>query len=130
MLRAMYNLWMKKPPRVALKKRPQFGPTFIRAWRNFRELNQETVAERVAETLGRKFTHASISRIENGKQPYTQPVLEAIAGALRCEPADLLMRNPLDKEAPWSIFDTLKRADQATRTRITAVVEALAKTGT
>lgn len=61
---------------------------------------------------------ASLSRIETGKQPYTQNVLEQIAGALRCEPADLIMRNPLDPEVPWSIWDALKPAQRKQALRL------------
>lgn len=124
----MYNLWMKKVK--PLPKRKPYRPTFLLQWRKHRELSQEALAERVAETLARTFTHASVSRLERGKQAYTQPVLEALALALGCEPVDLLIRNPEDKDAPWSIYDRLKRADTATRNRISAVVDALAKTGT
>lgn len=95
-------------------------------------MSQEVLAARITETLGRSedYSHASISRIETGKQAYTQPVLEAIAEALSCTPADLLMRNPLDRDAPWSIYETLRKADPDTRSRVmVAVVEALAKTG-
>jgi len=125
----VHNLWVKKV-RPLPKKKP-LQPVYIRQWRTFRDLSLEQVAERVAEDLeGREdFSHASLSRIERGEQPYTQRTLEAIARALNCEPADLLMRNPQDKDAPWSIFDQLKKADKATRVRIAAVVEALAKTG-
>lgn len=111
-------------------KKPKFGKTYIRAWREHRKLTLAAVAARVEEKLGRSMTHATLSRIETGSIAYTQPVLEAIAHALLCEPADLLMRNPLDKGAPWSIYDSLKKADPATRTRIAAVVDALTKTGT
>lgn len=118
-----------KKVRPLPKKKP-LHPVYIRQWRNLRKLSLQDVAARVAEDLGRDdFSHASLSRIENGKQPYTQRTLEAIARALSCEPADLLIRNPLDKGAPWSIFDQLKKADAATRSRIAAVVDALAKTG-
>jgi DNA-binding Xre family transcriptional regulator len=88
------------------------------------------LAERVAEISGKSMTHATLSRIETGKIAYTQPVLETIAVALACEPADLLMRNPEDKSAPWSIMDQLKKADPATVNRVVAVISALTKTGT
>lgn len=61
---------------------------------------------------------ASLSRIENGKQPYTQDVLEWLAYSLRCEVGDLIMRNPLDPEAPWSIWDTLKPAQRKQAIRL------------
>jgi transcriptional regulator with XRE-family HTH domain len=42
---------------------------------------------------------ASVSRIETGAQPYSQPILEGIAGALDTDPASLLSRDPSDYEA-------------------------------
>lgn len=110
--------------------RSPLRPTFIRQWRNHRHLSLVQVAERVSEITGKSMTHATLSRIETGKIAYTQPVLEAIAIALACEPADLLIRNPEDKSAPWSIYDQLKKADAATVSRVIAVVTALTKTGT
>jgi transcriptional regulator with XRE-family HTH domain len=81
-------------------------PHFLREWRKYRGLSLERLADRI-ET-----TKASISRIENGKQPYSQEFLEKAAEALMCEPGDLLMRNPLDTEAPWSIWETLKPVEK------------------
>jgi transcriptional regulator with XRE-family HTH domain len=39
-------------------------------------------------------THGAISQIERGLITYTQPMLEALAEALQCEPEDLLRRDP------------------------------------
>lgn len=61
---------------------------FIQEWREFRELTQEELAERL------DMTKASISRIENLKQGYTQNFLEACADALGTHPGTLLMRGP------------------------------------
>lgn len=77
-------------------------PTFIRAWRKHRGLTLEQLSERTDMTPG------NLSEIERGQTAYTQTTLEGLAYALSCEPADLLMRNPLDTEAPWSIWDALK----------------------
>lgn len=63
-------------------------PTFIKAWRKHRSLNQEWLADAIG------ITTASLSRIENGKQPYNQRQLEQIAKALKCDPADLLSQDP------------------------------------
>jgi transcriptional regulator with XRE-family HTH domain len=90
---------------------PEYGPHFIREWRKHRGLSQDRLVERVREDL-MTFSKASLSRIENRAQPYSQPILEALARALRCTPADLLMRNPMDTEAPWSIWETLKPAER------------------
>lgn len=59
------------------------------------------------ETGDSLITAQSIGRIETGKQPYTQAVLEGLAEALNCTAADLIMRDPTDSEAPWSIWESL-----------------------
>ena len=110
------------PPRIAPQK-PQYRRTFIRQWREHRGLSQDQLVARMAERV-EGFSKSSLSRIENGKQPYSQPILEALAWALQCEPADLLIRNPTDGEALWSIWDGLEPAQ---RVQATAILEALRK---
>lgn len=92
------------------KGRKTYKRTYIRAWREYRGLSLERLAERLtdADTQEAMLTPTSLSRIERGLQPYSQAVLEAIAEALACTPADLIMRNPQDTEAPWSIWETLE----------------------
>jgi transcriptional regulator with XRE-family HTH domain len=77
-------------------------PTFIRQWRKHRGLTLERLADRVEMSVG------NLSQIERGTYAYNQDTLEALAYALDCEPADLLVRNPADPDAPWSIWDQLK----------------------
>lgn len=48
-----------------------------------------------------------LSKLENGKLPYTQPLLEQIADALMCSPGDLLMRNPMQDSLVWSLWEKL-----------------------
>lgn len=98
-----------------MPKRPP-SPTFIRHWREYRGLSLERLADRLSTTK------ASLSRIERGLQPYSQPLLEALAEALICTPADLLMRNPLDPDGIWSIWDNIPEAD---RPRAVAVLRAM-----
>jgi transcriptional regulator with XRE-family HTH domain len=98
-----------------MAKRPP-SPTFIRQWREFRQLSLERLADRLGTTK------ASLSRIERGLQPYSQPILEALAEALLCEPADLLMRNPVDPDGIWSIWDNIPEND---RPRAVAVLRAM-----
>lgn len=76
--------------------------TFFREWRKFRGFTLEKLAERIGVTAG------AISQLERGDISYTQPMLEALADALNCEPADLLMRNPLEPESPLAIINRLK----------------------
>lgn len=93
------------PVRVRLKHL-QRRRHFIREWREHRGLTQEQLAERIGAS------GATVSRIEKGDAPYTQDALEAIAYALQCEVVDLLIRNPADRDAPWSLFETLKPAQK------------------
>lgn len=56
--------------------------TFIKQWRLDRKLTLERLAERIEVTAG------ALSQLERGDVGYTQPMLEALAAELRCEPAD------------------------------------------
>lgn len=90
-------------------------------------MSLERLAEIVGEATGEGFTHASLSRIERGLQPYSQPVLEAIADALKTDVASLLMRNPEDPEI-WSIWDHAKTGDRKKIVDIAKTI--IGKTGT
>jgi transcriptional regulator with XRE-family HTH domain len=50
---------------------------------------------------------SNLSKIERGKVPYDQALLEAAAEAYQCEPADLIMRDP--KSPIWSLMDTIRK---------------------
>lgn len=100
--------------------------TFIREWRKHRVISLERLADRVGEKIG-GFTHASLSRIERGLQPYSQPILEAIADALQTDVASLIMRDPLDPEGMWSIWD---QAEKTERKMIVDIAKTIVKTGT
>lgn len=93
--------------------------TFIKQWREHRDLTQD----QLAEWLGT--SKASISRIEAGQQAYTQDFLEACAEALRTDPASLIMRNPSDEDSVWSIWDQAKVGD---RQLIENIVRSVVKT--
>jgi transcriptional regulator with XRE-family HTH domain len=116
------------PPRIS-SPGTDLIRTFIREWRQHRHLSQDKLVARVRERV-ETFSKSSLSRIEAGKQPYSQPILEAIAWALACEPADLIMRNPLLEDALWSITDHLRKATPDQRRAALRVVDALLKTGT
>ena len=83
-------------------KQPPFRPTFIRQWRKYRKLTLEKASERAGMSKG------NLSNIENGKTGYNQATLEALAEALQCGPVDLLIRNPLDPDGIWSLWDSAK----------------------
>lgn len=110
----------KKPVHPRFKRSP-FRMTFIRQWREHRGLTLEALAERVGTKIG-GMTHASLSRIERGLQPYSQPILEALADELTGgNVASLLMRDPSDESAMWSIWDQAKPGERK-------MIEDIAKT--
>jgi transcriptional regulator with XRE-family HTH domain len=95
---------MPRKPRAHPK--PERKPTFIRAWRKDRGLTLAALADQLQTLHGIEISEGQLSRIENGKSPYAQDLLEAIANVLRTEPASLIMRDPSRTEF-WSVYDTL-----------------------
>lgn len=92
--------------------------TYIKQWRVFRGLTQEQLAEKTGMSPG------NISLIERGLQNYTQETLEAIAHALKCEPADLLSRGPDDPEGFTPIWE---RATRGQRQQIVEIAKTITK---
>ncbi|HLI67554.1 MAG TPA: helix-turn-helix transcriptional regulator [Caulobacteraceae bacterium] len=94
---------------------------FIRAWRKHRGLTQAQLAERIG--IDRSY----LSNIETGRRRYDQPFLEAAAEVLRCEPADLIVRDPTQPEGLWSIWDQLGPVE---RRQLVEMAKVLRRTGT
>jgi len=62
---------------------------FFRAWREYAKLRQEDAAAKI------KVDQSTLSKIENGKSPYNQDLLEQLAPLYNArEPADLIRRDP------------------------------------
>jgi len=85
-----------------MPKSKKFRPTCIRQWRHYRGLTLEAVADRIDMTPG------LVSLVERGLRGYTQGTVEALASALRTDPAALLTRDPTDPKAIWAIWDKAK----------------------
>jgi transcriptional regulator with XRE-family HTH domain len=115
------------PRKVRPHPKPARRPTFIRAWRKHRGLTLAQLADRLQVELEVDISEGQLSRIERGETPYSQDILEAVAQALRCEPADLIMRDPTQPDGIWSLIDTLQPAERA---QAIAVLKALSRTGT
>jgi len=94
-------------------------PTFIRQWRQHKGLSLDQLADRVP------MDKSNLSKVERGILPYNQEMLERIAYALMTDPASLLMRDPSDKSAMWSIWD---QASPGERAQIESVANALIST--
>jgi transcriptional regulator with XRE-family HTH domain len=81
-----------KPVQMAKTAR-HWRKTFLRDWREFRGRSLESVAARMG------LTHGQLSKVERGKHPYNQHILEIAALEYRCEVADLLIRAPGPQDA-------------------------------
>ena len=107
------------------KARPFPKPTqprhFIRQWRLYRGYTQERLAEMVG------VTHGALSQLERGLTNYTQPMLEALAEALQCDPADLIMRDP--NSEIWSLWDEVRKLPDDERKRFVVILDAFRKAG-
>lgn len=101
----------------------KYGKTFIREWRQHRGLSLRRLADRLElDGPDETFSHASIGRIENGQQPYSQPILEAIAHALSVEVSDLLSVDPTKEGEVVDLLTLLREKDPAT---VRAILEGL-----
>ena len=78
--------------------KPKFRKTHLREWRKFRRLSQKEVVQQLLgfpdPTLAK--TEASLSRLENGLQPYSQPIMEALALIYQTKVGQLIDSNPLE----------------------------------
>lgn len=83
-----------------------YRKTFLRHWRKHSGKTLEQVADHL------HMTHGQLSKIERGQQPYNQALLEALADLYMCEPADLLIRDPLDPQGIRSVWEHAKPGDK------------------
>lgn len=100
--------------------------TYFAEWRKYRHLTQAQVVARLAlfEDPLLPQTEASLSRIENGRQIYTQRTIEALADIYQTEPASLLTHDP-GKEG--KVLDLLARLPDPDREQAEAMLEAMAR---
>ncbi len=104
-----------EPPVV---RRPRH---FLRAWRKYRGLTQEQLADRIG------MSGSNISLLESGKQNYTQRILEELALALGTTPASLLTDHPDALTEMQHIMDKLRRLGPTERRQAIAILDALAR---
>lgn len=58
---------------------------------------------------------SSLNRLENGKSPYNQRQIEALAELYRCRPGDLLSYDPTKPDDLRAVIDALMAAPAALR---------------
>lgn|SRR5271166_1704520 len=107
------------------KKRPQRARrrTYLREWRQYRQMTLVQVAPMIG------WDHSSLGRLERGETPYNQDHLELLADIYRCQPTDLLIRNPeVDEPSETELVRQLASAPPELRAQAAAVIEALLKT--
>lgn len=112
-----WDMWIFQ--NVDMAKPRQFRRTFIRQWRQARHLTLEQLAARL------DMTASHLSMLERGERGYAQETLEKIADALQTDPASLLMRNPQDTDAIWSVWEQAKPGQ---RRQIVEIAKTLLKT--
>ncbi|MDO8534383.1 MAG: helix-turn-helix transcriptional regulator [Xanthobacteraceae bacterium] len=71
---------------------------YLREWRDYRQLTQERLAERLGTST------ATVSRREAGSQGASPRVLGAYAEAFGCEPGDLFRPPPDPAQEEWRRF--------------------------
>lgn len=100
------------------------GNHYLKEWRKHRGLTQDQVVGRLADMDDQLLptTNASLSRLENGKQPYSERILEALAFIYDTKAGHLLERNPL-KEG--EVIDLMAHLDNAQRRQVEALIVAM-----
>jgi transcriptional regulator with XRE-family HTH domain len=75
---------------------------YVKQWREYRELTQEQLAERVGKSRG------LISQIESGTTDLTEEMIYALAEAFNHTPGDVFRVNPLKEGVVVDITDALR----------------------
>lgn len=79
---------------------------FLRSWRKFRGYTLEGVAERVG------MSHQNLGKIERGRVPYNETLLDILADIYMTDRGSLIMRDPLRPDPLWSIYDRLPQPER------------------
>ncbi len=117
-----YFAWHEKNtvmPRRARENSSVFTPTYLKSWRKFRDMSQEDLAAEAGMTA------ATISRLENGKVAYTQPVIESLADALDCDPSDIISRPPEETHTP--VMDMVRKMEPDQLKQLQRIILALSE---
>ena len=95
--------------------------TYLREWRKAHQLSLVVVAEMVG------LTQPHLGRIETGKNPYNQDLLEALATIYGCTPDDLLTRHPDQPKLPDNVAEIVRSIPRENIEHALAVLSTFAK---
>lgn len=101
---------------------------YLKEWRKAAHKTQAQVvaALEAMEDPNLPTTEASLSRLENGKQPYSERVLLALADIYGCEPWELIGRNP-KKEG--LVIDMVRHLNEREQEKVRAYIEGMRASG-
>jgi transcriptional regulator with XRE-family HTH domain len=108
---------MARRPKSPIRFKPRFKARrriFLKQWRQYRDLTQEQLAERVGWSVG------NVSQLERGQQGYSDEGLAALAEALNATPARSSTVDPTNDDAIWSLWE---RAEPGERQMIVEVAK-------
>jgi len=97
-----------------IKSDRPYQRVFFHEWRMHSGLSQDKAVMKCAEYM--QISKATISRLEKGTQAYTQDILEGLAHAYGCSPADLLVAPPSASGSILAIWD--KMSEDTRRTAV------------
>lgn len=98
------------------------GPNYLRAWRTFRKLTQDQLANKVG-------TNANmIQYLESGERGLSAKWLRRLAPALDTTPGMILDHDPHELDS--DIVDIWVRGDERQRRQMAEIAKALVRTGT
>ena len=123
-----------------MKRRSTSASHYLRAWRKHAGLTLEQAAERIenlAEQRGgvgpegrtMTMTHQNLGKIERGKVPYNEHLLELLAEIYQTDLASLLMRDPAASGEVWSVWERAQKLDGPKRAKVIAYMDGLSATG-
>jgi transcriptional regulator with XRE-family HTH domain len=112
---------MAKRVTHSFKQPPARRRIFLKQWREFRNLTQEQLAERVGWSVG------NVSQLERALQGYSDEGLALLADALQCTPGQILDVDPTNDNSIWSLFERAKPSQR--QTLLEVAKEMVVKTG-
>jgi transcriptional regulator with XRE-family HTH domain len=103
--------------RIPTLARKEHRRWYLKEWRQARGLTAHALAEHIG------VSPSYISQLERGLRAYNQGVLAGLAEALRCEPADLIARDPADMDdGLWNIYEVLRGLPKESRTQVVRIL--------